>query len=74
MGNGNEWLCHNCNVKRRVHKTTALFKANKYMIVHLKRFRNVDNRLTKNKIKINIPLKLDLKGILHNHSLPETYF
>lgn len=57
-----------------MHKKTDLYKANKYLILQLKRFKQVDDKLIKNKTKINIPIELDLKEILNNHYLPETYY
>jgi ubiquitin C-terminal hydrolase len=75
LANGNEWFCSACNEKRRVYKIAHLYKANKYLFIQIKRFKQgADGKFYKNYSKVSHPLELDLHRILENPTLPEAYF
>lgn len=51
-----------------------MYKASKYLIVQLKRFKHIGYEKSKNYAEVVFPVDLDLKGHIINSELPETYF
>ena len=51
-----------------------MYKASKYLIIQLRRFKQVGYEKSKNYAEINFPITLDLSKDIIDPSLPETYF
>ena len=51
-----------------------MYKASKYLIIQLRRFKQVGYEKSKNSAEINFPLTLDLSQDIIDPSIPENYF
>lgn len=68
----NAWYCNVCKEHKEATKEMKIYKASKYLILHLKRFKGGESILSSGKIstKINFPTVLDLTDIVMNHEIP----
>lgn len=68
----NAWYCNVCKEHKEATKEMKIYKASKYLILHLKRFKGGESILSSGKIstKINFPPILDLTDIIMNHEIP----
>ena len=51
-----------------------MYRASKYLIIQLKRFKQIGYEKSKNYAEVEFPIDLDLNGHIIDSSLPETYF
>lgn len=71
----NAWYCSVCKEHKEATKEMKIYKAPKYFILHLKRFKGGESILSSGKIstKINFPVILDLTDYVLNHEVPTDY-
>jgi ubiquitin C-terminal hydrolase len=75
LSDNNQWLCPNCNTQRDAEQTMSLYKTSKYLIIHLKRFKQKNNyRKVKIDNMVEFPLKLNLADHLANFNTPMDNF
>lgn len=71
---GNEVWCSKCEDLKLAEKKMEMYKASKYLIIQLKRFKQIGYEKSKNHAEVNFPVDLDLAGHIIDSTLPETYF
>ena len=47
-----------------------MYRASKYLVIQLKRFKQIGYEKTKNEAKVDFPIDLDLEGHIIDSSLP----
>lgn len=51
-----------------------MYRASRYLVIQLKRFKQIGYEKSKNHAEVKFPIDLDLEGHIIDSSLPETYF
>jgi ubiquitin carboxyl-terminal hydrolase 4/11 len=69
----NEWYCSRCKTHVQASKKMDFYQIPKYLILHLKRFKNSIATAEKNTLKVDFPLEnLDLTNYVLNRKPMKT--
>lgn len=71
---GNEVWCSKCEDLKLAEKKMEMYRASKYLLIQLKRFKQIGYEKSKNYAEVNFPIHLDLEGNIVDPRIPETYF
>lgn len=71
---GNEVFCSHCKDLKLAQKKMELYKASKYLVMQLRRFKQIGYEKTKNYSLVKFPSELDLSQYILSPTVPETYF
>ena len=64
---GNEVFCSKCHDLKLAEKKMELYKSSKYLVIQLRRFKQIGYEKSKNYAEIKYPLYIDLKDYMLNH-------
>lgn len=70
---GNEVFCSKCSDLKLAEKQMEMYKCSKYLILQLRRFKQIGYEKSKNYAKVDFPLTLDLADHIIDPSPPSNY-
>lgn len=71
---GNEVFCTKCEDLKLAEKKMQMYKASKYLVIQLRRFKQIGYEKSKNYAEVKYPLVLDLHDHVLSPVVPESYF
>jgi ubiquitin C-terminal hydrolase len=75
LGEENKWYCGKCKDFVQANKSISIYKAAKYLVIHLKRFKDQKQMMFRSKLNtfVDYPFELNLEKYVINKNTPGTY-